>query len=149
LLDVNEILKIVRTILLIDWPSKDVPETLTRAGFRIFVHGGPGPEDYSAYELDGRDVVSRPTGCRPNQADLVYSHRPLAELPKTLAEARAVSAKFLWIQSGMSSDGTRDPKGHWMSEDDLKTTHGQVHAAGLELITRPYILDVLREALRA
>jgi hypothetical protein len=49
-MDSTEILKHARTILLIDWLSKDLPETLTRAGFRVFVHAGPGPDDYSVYE---------------------------------------------------------------------------------------------------
>jgi hypothetical protein len=37
--------EIFQTILVIDWPSKEVPETLARAGFRVVVRGGPGPED--------------------------------------------------------------------------------------------------------
>jgi hypothetical protein len=42
----KEILKTANTILVIDWPSKDVPESLARAGFQVIVKGGPGPGDY-------------------------------------------------------------------------------------------------------
>jgi hypothetical protein len=141
-------LKTVRTILLIDWPDKEVPETLTRAGFFVFVHGGPGPEDYSVYELRDGKIVSRRTGRRPDQADLVYSYRPLAELARTIDEALVVGAKVVWIQSGLSLDGKKDPKAFWMSEEDMRSAERRVEVAGLELITRPYIADVAREISR-
>lgn len=143
----KDILKNARTILLIDWPSKDVPETLTRAGFGVFVRGGPGPEDYSVYELNGSEMVSRRTGCRPEQADLVYSYRPLAELAQTINEAKAVNAKTVWMQSGVASDRRDDPKACWMAEEELRSAESQVKAAGLALITEPYIADVAREIL--
>ena len=38
-------------MLVVDYPSKDVPETLARGGFAVTVQGGPGPEDYVDYEL--------------------------------------------------------------------------------------------------
>ncbi len=41
-MDLKEIFRTVQTILVIDWPSKEVPETLARAGFRVVVRGGPG-----------------------------------------------------------------------------------------------------------
>jgi predicted CoA-binding protein len=143
--DTKEALKNARTILLIDWPSKDVPETLTRAGFSVFVHGGPGPEDYSVYELKDGKIVSRRTGRRPDQADLVYFYRPLAELARTIEEALAVGAKILWIQSGLSLDRRKDPKAFWMTEEDMRSAERQAKAAGLDLITKPYIGDVARE----
>ena len=45
-----EILRAVETVLVIDWPSKEVPELLARARPRVVVRGGPGPEDYSIYQ---------------------------------------------------------------------------------------------------
>jgi predicted CoA-binding protein len=144
----KEALKNARIVLLIDWPDKEVPETLTRAGFSVFVHGGPGPEDYSVYELKDGKIVSRRTGRRPDQADLVYSYRPLAELARTIDEALAVGAKILWMQSGLSPDGRKDPKAFWMTEVDMRSAERRVKAAGLELITKPYIGDVAREISR-
>ena len=120
---------------------------LTRAGFRVFVHGGPGPEDYSVYELNGSEIVSRRTECRPEQADLVYSYRPLAELAQTINEAKAVGAKTVWMQSGVSSDRRDDPKACWMAEEELRSVESHVKAAELNLITQPYIADVARAIL--
>ncbi len=59
-MNLKETFKIVDTVLVIDWPTKDVPETLTRAGLRVVVRGGPGPEDYSVYELNNGDESAAP-----------------------------------------------------------------------------------------
>ena len=69
-------LKAVETVLVIDWPSREVPESLARAGLRVVVRGGPGPQDFSAYELPGGEVVVRRTGGAPGRADLIYAYRP-------------------------------------------------------------------------
>ena len=45
----------VDTVLVIDWPNRDVPEALALAGFHVYV-GGPGPEDYSVYEVSNGQV---------------------------------------------------------------------------------------------
>jgi predicted CoA-binding protein len=144
-MDAKELLQQVRTILVIDWPSQDVPETLTRAGFRVFVKGGPGPEDYSAYELNSGKIVPRHTGRYPEHADLVYMYRPFAELAQNIDVAKATGAKILWTQSGVSPDGSDDPKGCWVPADEFKSAQQQVEAAGLQLITQPYIADLARE----
>jgi len=69
-----------RSVLVIDWPSRDVPVSLAFAGFTVFVKGGPGPSDYAAWQLDGGEPVSRPLGREPDRVDLVYCHRPFGEL---------------------------------------------------------------------
>jgi len=38
----KDLLKAARTILVIDWPSKELPEVLALAGFQVVVHSGPG-----------------------------------------------------------------------------------------------------------
>ena len=40
-----EVLKTAGTVLVIDWPHREVPETLARAGLRVVVRGGPGLKD--------------------------------------------------------------------------------------------------------
>src|SRR5215470_12936161 len=75
------VLATARTILVIDWPSRDVPGSLAFAGFTVFVKGGPGPTDYATWELDSGEPVSRQLGREPDQVDLVYCHRPVGELP--------------------------------------------------------------------
>lgn len=137
----------VKTVLVIDWPSKEVPETLALAGFKVVVHGGPGPEDYSAYEVQDNKVVSRRIGHPPERAELVYSYRPLSELSQTIAAAKQVRAKTLWTQSGVSPDGQKNQKGCWLPDEELQSARNQVEAAGLTYVTEPYIGDVVRELL--
>jgi hypothetical protein len=137
----------VETVLVIDWPSKEVPELLALAGLNVVVHGGPGPEDYSGYEVKDNKVVSRHIGRPPNHAELVYSYRPLSELSQTIAAAKQVRAKTLWTQSGISPDGQKDQKGCWLSDEDLRSARNLVEAAGLVYVTDPYIGDVVRELM--
>lgn len=93
-MNLREVFKTVRTVV-IDWPSKEVPETLARAGFQVAVRGGPGPEDFSVYELNNGEVVVRHTGRAPELADLIYSYRPLSELAEIIAAARGLHAKTI------------------------------------------------------
>ena len=87
--EAEEILRQARTVLLIDWPSRDVPDSLVREGFTVFVKSGPEPDHYNAQELHDEQVVPRRTG-RPEHADVVYAHRPLGELPGIVADKRAL-----------------------------------------------------------
>jgi predicted CoA-binding protein len=141
------LLKTVETILVVDWPSRDVPETLARAGFEVFVHGGPNPDDYSVYEVRGDEVVARRTGVRPEHADLVYSHRPLDEITWTIETARAVGATVVWTQSGVGSDGQPDPHGCWVDPEAAGRVRDTVEAAGLGYVDAEYIADVARRGI--
>jgi hypothetical protein len=141
----KDLLKAAASILVIDWPSKDVPESLALAGCHVVIRGGPGPEDYSAYELSSGKVVSRRTGRPPERADLIYSYRPLAELPEIIVTAKTLHTKTIWTQSGLSAAGVEDPKGCWLPSQDLESAQKLVQAAGLNYITQPYIADVARE----
>src|SRR5215470_18079261 len=107
-MDWKELLTDVKTVLVIDWPSKDVPKTLARAGLQVFVRGGPGPDNYSVYEADSAGAVIRRKGKAPDNGDLVYAYRPLSELPTIIATAKAVHAKAIWTQSGLSTAGSKD-----------------------------------------
>jgi predicted CoA-binding protein len=143
--NLKETLKIVDTVLVIDWPSKEVPEMLALAGFHVVVRGGPGPEDYSAYELINGEVVARHVGRPPERADLIYSYRPVSELPEAITTAKDVHARTIWTQSGLSAAGVSDPKGCWVPEEELRLARDLVQSAGLRYVTEPYIGDVARE----
>jgi len=143
----RELLEAAQTVLVIDWPSRDVPDTLVRAGFQVVVRGGPGPEDYSVWQLEDGEVVSCRAGRLPDRADLIYSHRPLSELPGINDLARQLQAKTIWTQSGLSAAGVKDPKGCWLPEQELHGARSLVEAAGLNYVSEPYIGDVAR-ALR-
>jgi predicted CoA-binding protein len=88
----GQILRETGSILLVDWPSKDVPETLARAGYTVLVKGGPQPDNYSIYEVRNGEVVARRTGKAPAAVDLVYSYRPVEELPGIVAMAQHLGA---------------------------------------------------------
>jgi len=145
-----EILRAVETVLVIDWPSKEVPELLTRARLRVVVRGGPGPEDYSIYqinngEVNNGEVLERLTGCPPERADLIYSYRPLSELPGIIATAKELGAKTIWSQSGVNATGGKDPRGCWVADEELTLARNLVEAAGLRFIAEPYIGEVARK----
>jgi hypothetical protein len=144
-MDAKEILKATKTVLLIDWPSPDVPFTLTLAGLDVVAKGGPGPEDYSTYEVIDGKVETRVTGHAPERADVVYAYRPLSELPDIIAIAKAVGAKTIWTQSGLRRAGIKDPKGCWLAPGDLVVARSMIKTAGLVHVAEPYIADLVRE----
>jgi predicted CoA-binding protein len=144
--DVATILAAAKAFLVVDWPSKDVPEALARAGYEVVVHGGPGPEDFTAYELVGDEVVDRHVGRLPERADVVYTFRPLAELDELVEVALGLGATAVWVQSGVTVDGDKDPTGCWMPAADSAMARAKVEAAGLAYVDRPYIVDALAAA---
>src|SRR2546430_2403457 len=116
--DARKVLERSRRIVLVDWPSRDVPDTLVRAGFSVVVRDGPGPADYAAQVLEDGQVVSHPGAGRPSGADLVYAHRPTTELPRIVALAQELGAFAVWRQSGMRRDGAKDPTGCWVPDEE-------------------------------
>jgi predicted CoA-binding protein len=140
----SQVLVDVEIIVLVDWPSRDVPDTLVHQGFIVFVKGGPEPDHYNAQELRDEQVVPRRTG-RPEHADLVYAHRPLGELPAIVALAQQLGAKAVWRQTGLNGAGDRDPHGCWSPEEESREARRIVESAGLAYVENPYIADVARE----
>jgi predicted CoA-binding protein len=101
--------------LVIDWPTKEVPETLARAGLCVVVRGRARPGRHSLYELRDGAVRTSRLGRAPESADLIYAYRPITELSSIIETAKRLNAKEIWTQSGMSAEGVRDPKGCWVS----------------------------------
>jgi predicted CoA-binding protein len=141
----RQILESISSVLVVDWPSRDVPDTLVRAGHTVVVHGGPGPEDYAAYQLDAGEVVVRPPGRAPEHVDLVYSHRPIEDLPGIVTLAQKIGARAIWSQSGLAGAGARDPKGCWVPEEESREARALVESAGLAYVEEPYIADAVRQ----
>lgn len=142
--DAGAVLAAGRSILVVDWPTKDVPDTLALAGYEVVVHGGPRPEDYVAYEVVDGEVVERYVGQPPPHADVVYTFRPLEELPEIVNAASSVGAGTVWIQSGFTAAGEKGPAGCWLADDDAARARALVEAAGLAYIDHPYIADAVR-----
>jgi hypothetical protein len=139
-----EILSRTSAILLFDWPSRELPEGLVRAGFQVTVRSGPGPEDYSAYEPADGEVVVRRVGRPPAKAELVYVYRPLSELPGILQIARQVGASVVWRQSGLDDAGRRDPEGS-APAPDADEARALVEAAGLAYLDAPCLGEAARQ----
>ena len=140
--DVVKLLASTKTVLLIDWPSRDVPDTLARAGYTVV--SNDGPDEYNAYEAKGDEVRLRDVGQLPRTADLVYTHRPIDELAEIVDTAKALGAKAMWIQSGLDNTGAKDPRGCWLPEADAAKAREIVEAAGITYIEAPYIAEVAR-----
>lgn len=120
----EELLWAATSVLVVDWPSRDVPDALVRAGYDVVVHGGPAPGDYSTYLLDGEEVVAQRTDRPPERVDLVYSYRPLDELPGIVQQAQNLGARAVWTQL---------PPGKSVRARVI------VEAAGLAFVDGPYL----------
>jgi predicted CoA-binding protein len=119
-------LKDARTVVLIDYPDRDVPDTLARAGYEVLVQGGPAPEDYSSFVVEGDHVSEKRTGSPPQHADIVYVFRPVEELPAIVERAQRMGARIVWCEVG--------------SEDARRI----VEDANLAYIDSPSIVDAAR-----
>ena len=114
---------------------------LPRAGLDVHVKGGPGPDDFAIRELTDGSVITRKTGRRPCQVELLYVHRPIDELPQIVAAAQGMDVKALWYQSGVDSDGTKDSRGCWLSAAESKRARAIAEGAGLLYVDDRYIAD--------
>lgn len=93
----DELLREATSVYVIDWPSRDIPDTLARSGILTTVHGGPKPEQVDVFEVtDAGDVEIVKRGSPPDHADFVYSYRPPAEIANIIAAAKEVGARAVW-----------------------------------------------------
>ena len=128
--DHRTLLESTRSILLIDYPGRVVPEGLARAGFEVLTHEGPGELEYGSYAVEGDEVVQGPRGPAPEHADLVFSHRPVDELPAIVEEAARIGARAVWVTEEAAGEEARSI----------------VEAAGLAYVGEPpAILDAVAE----
>ena len=125
-MDGTQILREGSTIVLIDYPGHVVPETLARSGLTVVSKEGPEPDDYAANECEGDTVTMRKVGAPPAHADIVYSHRPVEELPGIVDLAQQLSARAVWCETGSAE------------------AHAIVEGAGLQYVDAPSIVDAAR-----
>src|SRR5687768_1676052 len=98
--DYLEVLRTTKSILLIDYPGRIVPDSLARAGYAVVAHEGPGPLEYLTYGVASGEITKGEGGPVPEHADLVFSHRPIDELPPIAGQAARVGARAVWTHSG-------------------------------------------------
>jgi hypothetical protein len=142
----DTILRTAQTVLVIDWPTKDLPETLVRAGHDVFVKSGPGPTDFVAYELGDDGLIRRRPSDPPARVDLVHVYRPIDELSGYVDLAVELGATTVWILSGRRPDGSHDPVGCWLPSDQSADARRTVESAGLTYIESPAIVEAVRGA---
>jgi len=146
--DSLQVLKMSKTILLVDWPNPALPRILVESGFDVYCYS---PDQYSRAEImpyaplniDAKNIFKpgkEEDGClvfvrlagRPPSVDIVYVYRPEEELPRIITEhALPLEAKSIWI-------------------DPLSTsaiTHKIVAAAGLNFINNAFILETLKKLI--
>ena len=95
--------------------------------------------------MNNGEVTERLTGGPPERADLIYSYRPLSELPGIIATAKELSAKTIWSQSGVNATGGKDPRGCWVADEELRLARNLVEEMGLRFVAEPYIGEVARK----
>jgi predicted CoA-binding protein len=125
-------LGVTQSVLLVDWPSRDVPDTLAQAGFTVVAQ--EGSDTYVAYEL-AAEVVQQRDVRPPDSTDMVYAYRPLDELPDILALARDLGARAVWLHSEATAD-------------EIDRARQLVEGAGLAFISGPDIVDTVRAVSR-
>jgi predicted CoA-binding protein len=103
----DEVLDATTHVVVIDYPSTDVPETLVRGGFLVISHDGPTDDDYNVWIIENEVVTHRPLDHVPSGADLVYTYRPLDELQGIAELAQRWGAKAIWVQPDTGHDSAR------------------------------------------
>jgi predicted CoA-binding protein len=81
-------------------PGATIPMAMQRHGFRII------PVNPTADILFGERVY-KTLGDIPEPVDIVNVFRPASEAPGIAAQAVAIKAHALWLQSGIASDEAR------------------------------------------
>ena len=130
-----EILRAARHVVVQDYPSKDIPDALTRAGLSVTIYGGPNEADVVASELVDGEVIARPVGHWPEAADLLFVYRPLTEIDGILADARRMGVRTIW----------RQPDG---DDRDAVAWRARVEAADMAYVDTPDIVEVARKLAR-
>ena len=103
--DHKDILKGAKTILLVDWPSPEVPKSLIEAGFTVF---GYSPDRYSVIEQgDNGELVFKKLNEQPASVDIVNVYRPEEEHADIINNrVLPLKAKILWLQPPVVSAKT-------------------------------------------
>lgn len=94
-------------VVLVDWPSEDVPRALLAAGCEVMsINALRGTA--SGYSVaESGELAITPLEAMPESADVVCLYRPQPEHRAIAERAAALGAPTLWVQSGRLSDDAR------------------------------------------
>jgi len=121
-----EVLAQSRSVLLIDYPGRAVPEAFARAGLETSAHEGPAHDEYYTYKFVHGEIVRSHVGVAPAHVDLVYTYRPVEELADIVAFARELGARAVWF-----------------TENDAEQARKIVEDAGLAFVDAPNVEEML------
>ena len=142
----RDLLSTSTSFLLVDWPDRDVPDTLARHGFSVVSHDGPGPTEYNAYRVVDGSVQVRPVDGPPDRVDIVYAHRPIDELAEIVEQARTLNARAVWVQSGLEERRSQESTRMLAGGGRLGARRGRwLRAPSCEYFDSPYLADAVRE----
>ena len=116
------------TVLLVDWPSQEVPRRLLAEGFEV-VSANLAAGTASAYSLAGADgdassserhgetlepehdgdaaLLIRRLDAMPQHVDVLAVFRPQEEHARAVRNAMALGARVVWVQRGTLADEAR------------------------------------------
>jgi len=139
---IESILRDAKSILLVDWPSRELPDRVARAGYEVT--GACGSRTARLLHVPtGSEIVVRSGLPAPEHVDSVHVFRPIEELTSIAATSEMKGAPSIWYQSGRYEDGTTDSAGCWLSEGDSAKARRIVETHGLKYIERPHILEAI------
>ena len=116
----------LRSVLVVDWPSQDVPRELLAAGFDVF-SANLAAGTASRYTVGQRSVAQNADGVEvlppqrdgdpplvisrvdalPEHIDVVALYRPAAEHARIAQRAVDLGARTVWVQLGTLADDAR------------------------------------------
>ena len=119
----EHILKMAKTILLVDWPSVDVPRTLLKAGFRIYSYS-PGQYSEAVLGGDNNNVTFNDIESTPGEVDIVNIFRPEQEHAEIIEmHALPLKANVIWLHPPVVSTKT----------GELSKEHGLAFIEGVDI----------------
>jgi CTP:molybdopterin cytidylyltransferase MocA/predicted CoA-binding protein len=128
------VLQQATSVLMVDWPAWSVPDALVRAGFQVA--SLERDDEYFSYDLEEGEILRHGPIEPPSRIDIVYAHRPLAELEGIVAQAQRLGARAVWLQSGIDRP--------YEAEESRRI----VEAAGLAYFGDESIADTARQINR-
>jgi predicted CoA-binding protein len=109
--DLKSIPENIDAILLVDWPSSDIPRALVKAGFVVYSYS-PDKFSQALIEMSApgeHSLIFRPLDQFPGAIDLVLIYRPPEEHAAIIRNLVIPSgARVIWLQPPVESQKTKE-----------------------------------------
>jgi CoA binding protein len=123
-IDPRDVLKEAKVVLLVDWPTPELPRILLKSGFKVFCYSPNGytraeivaeyPHDVNQKNIfppkdKGGFLVFRQLAAPPPAIDIANVYRPEQEHAGIVTNVLlALGTKCVWLQPPVTSAKTRD-----------------------------------------